>query len=114
MSRATTRTSSRPRATSADRAWPAASPSSPRPALPALYGMPSTNFRDVTTGSDGYSAGAGYDLATGRGTPLADRVIPSLVTYGATVSTTSANPTKPPYRLTAASKPAAATRAAAS
>jgi subtilase family serine protease len=28
------------------------------------------NFRDVTVGSNGYNAGAGYDLATGIGSPL--------------------------------------------
>ena len=27
-------------------------------------------FRDITTGSNGYSAGSGYDLATGIGSPL--------------------------------------------
>jgi hypothetical protein len=47
----------------------------PSQTLPKLYQMPATCFNDVTTGSNrGYSAGAGYDLVTGRGTPKADQV----------------------------------------
>jgi subtilase family serine protease len=48
-------------------------------ALPALYGAPSSAFFDVTSGSNGYAAHSGYDLATGRGSPLADRVLASLL-----------------------------------
>src|SRR5262249_60503314 len=49
--------------------------------LPALYSMSSTNFHDVTSGSAGsYSAAAGYDLVTGRGSPYADRVVSTLLT----------------------------------
>jgi hypothetical protein len=48
--------------------------------LPALYQMAanatySTTFNDTTSGSNGYSAGPGYDLATGLGTPKADKVV---------------------------------------
>jgi hypothetical protein len=46
--------------------------------LPTLYSMPSTDFHDVTRGSNGYSAHTGYDLVTGRGSPKADLVIPAL------------------------------------
>jgi subtilase family serine protease len=45
--------------------------------LSYLYQAPSTDFHDVTTGSNGYSATAGYDLATGLGSPN----VPSLVAY---------------------------------
>jgi hypothetical protein len=38
--------------------------------LPGVYQFASA-FRDVTVGSNGYSAGRGYDLATGLGTPVA-------------------------------------------
>ncbi|HTU23304.1 MAG TPA: S53 family peptidase [Gemmataceae bacterium] len=52
--------------------------------LPAIYQMPSTNFHDITTGNNGtYSAGPGYDLVTGLGTPIANLVINSLVSYDA-------------------------------
>jgi subtilase family serine protease len=38
--------------------------------LPGIYAF-SSAFRDITTGSNGYSATPGYDLATGLGTPVA-------------------------------------------
>jgi subtilase family serine protease len=43
--------------------------------LPALYAASSANYLDVTAGSNGYGARAGYDLATGRGTPTASILI---------------------------------------
>jgi subtilase family serine protease len=53
--------------------------------LPAIYNLPSTDFHDVTTGSarnrgTTLKATAGYDLITGRGSPIADVLIPHLVT----------------------------------
>jgi methionine-rich copper-binding protein CopC len=48
--------------------------------LPMLYQMPSSNYHDTTSGSNGtYPAGPGYDLVTGRGTPIANQVINYLV-----------------------------------
>ena len=41
-------------------------------ALTDLYSLPSSDFHDITTGSNGYIANAGYDLVTGLGTPKAD------------------------------------------
>jgi hypothetical protein len=50
--------------------------------LPTLYNLPSSDFHDVTTGSNGtYSAGAGYDLTTGLGTPIANMLVPALAGY---------------------------------
>ncbi|HEV3190587.1 MAG TPA: kelch repeat-containing protein, partial [Polyangiaceae bacterium] len=50
--------------------------------LPMLYSLPSSDFNDVTTGSNGtYSAGVGYDLVTGLGTPKANLLIPALAGY---------------------------------
>ncbi len=48
--------------------------------LDALYGAYdssnySTDFHDVTTGSNGHSAGTGYDLVTGIGTPKAPAIV---------------------------------------
>jgi subtilase family serine protease len=38
---------------------------------PAIYGLPAADFHDVTSGNNsGSTAGAGYDLATGRGSIL--------------------------------------------
>jgi hypothetical protein len=53
--------------------------------LPALYQLPASDFHDVTTGSSTGSpheaAGSGYDLATGRGTPVGNLLIAALSTY---------------------------------
>lgn len=35
-------------------------------------------FHDITTGSNGYSAGVGYDLATGLGSPIVNNLVPLL------------------------------------
>jgi len=48
----------------------------------AIYQLPASDFHDITSGSDGITASLGYDLASGRGTPFADRVIADLVSYG--------------------------------
>jgi subtilase family serine protease len=52
--------------------------------LPDLYNLPSTDFHQITSGSNdaGYSAGSGYNLVTGRGTPVANRVVADLVKAG--------------------------------
>ncbi|HTU92785.1 MAG TPA: hypothetical protein VMF69_22075, partial [Gemmataceae bacterium] len=54
--------------------------------LPDIYQMPASNFHDITSGSSisssggpSYSAGPGYDLVTGLGTPIANLVVDSLV-----------------------------------
>ncbi|HTU19723.1 MAG TPA: immunoglobulin domain-containing protein, partial [Gemmataceae bacterium] len=52
----------------------------------------STYFHDITTGSNGtYSAGPGYDLVTGLGTPIANNVVNYLVNG----SSTSPSPSAP-------------------
>jgi hypothetical protein len=46
----------------------------------ALYNLPSTDFHDITDGSNGgYNAGPGYDGLTGLGSPRANLVIQHLV-----------------------------------
>jgi subtilase family serine protease len=55
--------------------------------LPALYGTASA-FHDITsgttTGSPQYTAGSGYDLATGLGSPQANAVVSALVSVPST------------------------------
>jgi hypothetical protein len=55
----------------------------PSQTLPKLYALWAGDFHDVvsgsSTGAPSYSAGPGYDLVTGRGTPIANLVIPDLV-----------------------------------
>jgi hypothetical protein len=69
----------------------------PTQTLPAIYKLPAADFHDVTGGSNGgYSASTGYDLVTGRGTPVANLVVSGLVN-----GTNSPAPT-PPTVVTAA------------
>jgi hypothetical protein len=53
--------------------------------LSALYGAASTssygtNFRDILSGNNGYSAKTGYDLVTGLGSPKANALVGTLLT----------------------------------
>ncbi len=67
--------------------------------LPMLYKLPASDFHDVTTGSNGgFSAGPGYDLVTGRGTPVANLVVAAL----AGSSPTPPPPNQPPRVVTPA------------
>lgn len=55
----------------------------PSQTLPALYSLPSSDFHDITSGSNGtYSAGPGYDEVTGLGSPVANLLVPDLAFYG--------------------------------
>jgi len=56
--------------------------------LPDLYSLPSTDFHDITTGSNGNPATVGYDMATGLGSPIANLLVPALAGYS-TASTAS-------------------------
>ena len=53
----------------------------PEQTLQALYSLPSSDFHDITSGYNGYSATSGYDFVTGRGTPIANTLIADLVAY---------------------------------
>ncbi len=46
----------------------------------AVYHLSSTDFHDVQTGSNGYSAIPGYDLVTGLGSPRVNRIVSDLAT----------------------------------
>jgi hypothetical protein len=59
-------------------------------ALQAVYSLAAADFHDITMGSNGYSAGVGYDAVTGRGSPVANLVIRDLVAYGAATTAPSA------------------------
>ena len=55
----------------------------PSQTLPKIYSLSANDFHDITSGlsfgSPIYSAGPGYDLVTGRGTPIANLVVADLV-----------------------------------
>ncbi|MFT3883703.1 MAG: proprotein convertase P-domain-containing protein [Gemmatales bacterium] len=61
--------------------------------LPMLYALAASDFHDVTTGSNGYSASTGYDLVTGRGSPYANLVARDL--SGSTTSTPTGDAYEP-------------------
>jgi hypothetical protein len=46
--------------------------------LPRLYALPSSDFHDISSGNNGYAAGAGFDLVTGRGSPIVNKLVPDL------------------------------------
>jgi hypothetical protein len=69
---------------------------SPTNTLTSLYALASTDFHDVTTGSNGHAATAGYDLATGRGTPttaLVSDLVGPTAAPNPTIASVTANPT---------------------
>ena len=43
--------------------------------------MPQSDYNAIASGNNGYTAGAGYNLVTGLGTPLANLLVPDLVAY---------------------------------
>jgi subtilase family serine protease len=47
-----------------------------------IYSLPAGDFRDIVSGSNGYAAGLGYDLVTGRGTPRANLIVQHLLGLG--------------------------------
>ncbi len=53
----------------------------PTEAQQALYSLPQSDYNTITTGSNGYTAAAGYNLVTGLGTPVANSLDSDLVAY---------------------------------
>jgi len=64
--------------------------------LPALYALPSADFHDITSGNNGYAAGPGYDLVTGRGSPVANKLIPDLAGNHSTPTNPNPGPAATP------------------
>jgi subtilase family serine protease len=65
-----------------------------------IYSLPATAFHDITTGSNGSSAGVGYDLVTGRGSPFADRAVAGLVNPGSNPTPSKSGTTSGSSRTT--------------
>lgn len=57
------------------------STANPTQTLEGLYSLPASDFHDITSRYNGFSAQPGYDYITGRGSPIASRLIPGLVAY---------------------------------
>jgi subtilase family serine protease len=63
----------------------------PSETLNALYGINKKAFHDITTGANSnYAAQPGYDLVTGRGSPVAPRAVAGLVGWNAASTLTAA------------------------
>ncbi len=54
---------------------------SPTETQQALYSLPQNDFNVIGSGTNGYTAGAGYNLVTGLGTPVANLLVTDLVAY---------------------------------
>jgi hypothetical protein len=67
---------------------PALNSTGPQQVMDILYQNPAA-LHDITSGSNGYSAGPGYDYVTGMGSPIANLVVSAL-------DGTSGNPSPPP------------------
>ena len=68
---------------------------SPTETQQALYSLPQADYNSITSGSNGYTANAGYNLVTGLGTPVANLMVPDLIDYQGP-GTTYAGPTVSP------------------
>ncbi|MGH7170930.1 MAG: putative Ig domain-containing protein [Gemmataceae bacterium] len=68
------------------------STANPMQILQALYNLPDSDFNDITAGYNGFTAGPGYDELTGRGSPIANLLIPDLVDSGNAPTVTSISP----------------------
>jgi len=54
---------------------------SPTDTQQALYMLPQSDYNVIASGSNGYTAGTGYNLVTGLGTPVANLLVADLVAY---------------------------------
>jgi hypothetical protein len=63
--------------------------------LTKIYQVSASDFHDITIGNNGYSAGPGYDFVTGRGSPIANLLIPDLVGTGTVKPPPAMPPTAP-------------------
>jgi hypothetical protein len=50
----------------------------PTQTLPMLYSLPSSDFHGITVNDQGQSLGTGYNLVTGRGSPVGNLLVPAL------------------------------------
>jgi hypothetical protein len=65
------------------------------PAL--LYSLSASDFYDITAGGNAHNhAGPGFDLVTGRGSPVADRIVADLAGSGSGSGSGSGTGTHPP------------------
>ncbi len=73
--------------------------STPTDTQQALYSLPQSDYNVITSGFNGYTANAGYNLVTGLGTPVANLLVSDLVAYHGP-GTTYSGPTVGPLQST--------------
>jgi hypothetical protein len=54
---------------------------SPTEVQQGLYSLPQSDYNTIASGTNGYTASAGYNLVTGLGTPVANLLVPDLIAY---------------------------------
>ncbi len=69
--------------------------STPTDAQQALYMLPRSDYNAITSGTNGYTASAGYNLVTGLGTPVANLLVPDLIAYQGASTTYSGSTVAP-------------------
>ena len=65
----------------------------PTQTLPKLYSLPSNSLHDITTGNNFYAAGTGYDLVTGRGSPIVNLVVNNFIDTPVAIGTFTSSAT---------------------
>jgi subtilase family serine protease len=68
---------------------------SPTDTQQALYDLPQSDFNAITSGTNGYTATAGYNLVTGLGTPVTNLLVPDLIAYQGAGATNSGSTVAP-------------------
>ncbi len=68
---------------------------SPTDTQQALYILPQSDYNAITSGNNGYTASAGYNLVTGLGTPVANLLVPDLIAYQGASTTYSGSTVAP-------------------
>jgi hypothetical protein len=57
--------------------------------------LPQSDYNAITSGNNGYTASAGYNLVTGLGTPVANLLVPDLIAYQGAGTTYSGSTVAP-------------------
>ncbi|HEV8062152.1 MAG TPA: MBG domain-containing protein, partial [Gemmataceae bacterium] len=61
---------------------------SPTDAQQALYSLPQADYHVISSGYNGYTAGPGYNLVTGLGSPAGNLLVPDLIAWTGTANYT--------------------------
>ncbi len=68
--------------------------------LTNLYSLPTSDFNQITSGFNGYSAGSGYNLVAGLGSPKANLLVPAVLAANGVAASSSTSTPKSPAATT--------------